>query len=103
MNDAPIVVFGAGQIGSAVREKLLAAGHRVRQVRRSGSASTRGALETVTGDLTDPRFAETAARGARALIHCAVPPYHQWRELLLPMNEGVLHASRASGAPLVER
>jgi nucleoside-diphosphate-sugar epimerase len=101
MNNAPFVVFGAGQIGAAVTEKLLAAGHRVRQVRRSGSGSTRGSLEVVTGDLTDPRFAESAATGARALVHCAVPPYHQWRERLLPMNEGVLHAAKTSGAPLV--
>lgn len=101
MNDSLFVVFGAGQIGSQVTQRLLAAGHRVRQVRRSGGASVNGRLETRGGDLTDLRFAEEVARGATALIHCAVPPYHQWGELLAPMNEGVLHAAKTSKAPLV--
>ena len=57
MNDT-IVVFGAGQIGSQVTEPLLAAGHRVRQVRRSGQASTKGALEVRVGDLSDLSFAK---------------------------------------------
>lgn len=100
MNDT-IVVFGAGQIGGQVTQQLLAAGHRVRQVRRSGNAKTEGALEVRVGDLTDPSFAKDVSAGAKALIHCAVPPYHQWTTLLEPMNAGVLHAAKTSGAPLV--
>lgn len=53
------------------------------------------------GDVVDLRFAEEAARGATALIHCAVPPYHQWGELLEKVNDGVLHAAKTSKAPLV--
>ena len=67
MNDT-IVVFGAGQIGSQVTEPLLAAGHRVRQVRRSGQASTKGALEVRVGDLSDLSFAKDVSAGAKALI-----------------------------------
>ena len=101
MSDSLFVVFGAGQIGSLVTERLLAAGHRVRQVRRSGQGSTRGALEVRTGDLSDPRFAEECARGASALLQCVVPPYHQWGELLEKLNDGVLHGAKTSQAPLV--
>lgn len=97
----PIVVLGAGQIGTLVAQRLLAAGHHVRQVRRSGAPQVSGRLEVVTGDLSDHAFAERIGRDARALIHCAVPPYHQWQTLLAPLNAGALHAAQSSGAPLV--
>ena len=100
MNDT-IVVFGAGQIGGQVTEQLLAAGHRVRQVRRSGVAKKEGRLEVRVGDLTDLAFAKDVSVGASGLVHCAVPPYHQWSTLLEPMTAGVLHAAKTSGAPLV--
>ncbi|MFT3711874.1 MAG: NAD-dependent epimerase/dehydratase family protein [Archangium sp.] len=99
MNEQPIVVLGAGQIGSLVTQKLLAAGHRVRQVRRSGAPRSDGLLEVVSGDLSDLAFAERIGRDARAVIHCATPPYHQWMSLLEPLNAGALHA--AQNAPLV--
>lgn len=102
MSDLLFVVFGAGQIGSQVSSKLRAAGHRVRQVRRAGRAGEkRGDLEVRVGDLADLGFAEDAAKGATALIHCAVPPYHQWGALLEKVNDGVLHAAKTSKAPLV--
>jgi nucleoside-diphosphate-sugar epimerase len=101
MSTNVIVVLGAGQIGSQVTEHLLAQGHAVRQVRRSGASSQKGQLEVRTGDLSDQTFAAEVAKGATALIHCAVPPYHQWTTLLEPVNEGVLHAARTSKAPLV--
>ncbi len=101
MSDSLFVVFGAGQIGSLVTSRLLAAGHQVRQVRRTGGVKVDGRLEVRGGDVADPAFAEEAARGALALIHCAVPPYHQWGELLEKVNEGVLHAAKTSKAPLV--
>ena len=101
MSDSLFVVFGAGQIGSQVTERLLAAGHRVRQVRRTGGVTVKGHLEVRGGDVADQRFAQEAAQGATTLIHCAVPPYHQWGELLEPMNDGVLHAAKTSKAPLV--
>ena len=101
MSESLFVVFGAGQIGGQVAERLLAAGHRVRQVRRSGGTKVTGALEVRGGDVAELRFAEEAAHGATALIHCVVPPYHQWSELLEKVNDGVLHAARTSKAPLV--
>ena len=101
MSDSLFVVFGAGQIGSLVTSRLLAAGHRVRQVRRSGGTVVKGTLEVRGGDIGDFRFAEEVGKGATAFIHCAVPPYHQWGELLEKVNDGVLHAAKTSKAPLV--
>lgn len=100
MSESFIVVFGAGQIGGEVAAQLTAAGHRVRQVRRS-AATPNARVEVRSGDLCDLAFAEDVARGASALIHCAVPPYHQWSELLGPVTTGVLHAAKTSKAPLV--
>jgi nucleoside-diphosphate-sugar epimerase len=101
MNTSCVVVFGAGQVGQQVAQQLLAAGQRVRQVRRSGTGGQQGALEVRVGDVADLEFAEEVAAGATALIHCASPPYHQWHTLLGPVNAGVLHAAKRSQAPLV--
>lgn len=95
--DTLAVVLGAGQVGNRVAEQLRARGVSVRQVRRSGPASK----DVVVGDLADTRFAGEAARGASVVVHCAVPPYHQWAALLEPLNDGALHAAKTSGAKLV--
>ncbi|MBL8923354.1 MAG: NAD-dependent epimerase/dehydratase family protein [Myxococcaceae bacterium] len=91
------VVLGAGQVGSLVAERLRSRGLAVRQVRRSGASSK----DVLVGDLADPGFAGEAGRGASVIVHCAVPPYHQWASLLEPLNEGALHAAKTSGARLV--
>lgn len=92
-----VVVLGAGQVGTRVAAQLRARGVKVRQVRRRGSASA----EVRVGDLADPRFAAEVGQGASAIVHCAVPPYHQWGALLEPLNDGALHAAKTSGARLV--
>jgi nucleoside-diphosphate-sugar epimerase len=99
--NAPIVVFGAGQIGTHVTQQLLAMGQSVRQVRRGGTGRKDGAFELRTGDLTNLEFASEVSRDAQAIIHCVTPPYHQWNELLEPLNDAVLHAAKTSQAPLI--
>ncbi|MGV3620791.1 MAG: NAD-dependent epimerase/dehydratase family protein [Archangium sp.] len=91
------MVFGAGQIGSQVAKVLTEKGLRVVQVRRSGVSSE--AMRV--GDLSDPSFAADVAKGARAIIHTVTPPYHQWGELLIPLNDSIAHAAKTSGAPLI--
>lgn len=101
-NDALHVVLGAGQIATHLTERLLARGHRVRQVRRSNSAPSRdGKLERVSGDLSDPRFAAEITTGASVAYDCTVPPYDQWVRLLLPLGESILEGCSRSGAALV--
>lgn len=95
--NAPIVVLGAGQIGSLVAKQLRAKGHPVTQVRRTGASSK----DVKVGDLANLEFAAEVAKGARAIIHTVTPPYHQWNELLIPLNDAVGHAAGKSGAPLI--
>lgn len=94
------VVLGAGQIGTLVAERLVARGHRVRQVRRSPGAPVAGA-ELVNGDVADPRFAADACLGATAVYHCVNPKYHTWGRDLEPLALGAIHGASAAGARLV--
>lgn len=94
------VVLGAGQIGTLVAERLVARGHRVRQVRRSPGTPVAGA-ELVNGDVSDRRIAGDACRGAAAVYHCVNPKYHAWVRDLEPLARGAIHAASAAGARLV--
>ena len=58
------VVFGTGAIGIALVEQLVADGHLVRAVNRSGAADVPDGVEVVSGDASDPAFAVRAAAGA---------------------------------------
>lgn len=96
------VVLGAGQIGDRLARLLLERGHCVRMVRRSEvSAPQQARLETVSGDMTDLRFAAQATRGAAVVYDCMNPPYHRWPDLLLRTARGALHGARQAGAALV--
>ena len=69
------VIIGAGPIGTATAEHLLAEGHAVRMVTRSGSGPT--GVERIATDGTDVERLTELARGAEALYNCANPPYQR--------------------------
>lgn len=94
------VVLGAGQIGPLVAQQLLAQGARVRQVRRGAGPGVPGA-ELVSGDLSDPSFAERALAGAAVVYHCVNAPYHQWVALLPPLQRAIVYGAAKAGAKLV--
>lgn len=96
------VVFGAGQVGPHLAERLLAAGHEVRIARRSRAAVPAGA-ELVAGDAGDAAFCKEAARGASVLYHCMNPPYFAkaWADQLPRLADNLVAAARATGARLV--
>jgi nucleoside-diphosphate-sugar epimerase len=52
-------------------------------------------------DVTDPRAARAAAKGASVVYQCLNAPYPQWPELFPPLQRGVLGAAEDSGALLV--
>jgi len=62
------VVFGAGQIGATLAERLVRSGHDVRVVRRSPGAPPAGA-SLRTGDAGDALFVDEAVRGASVVYH----------------------------------
>ncbi len=91
------VVFGAGQIGSRVARMLQARGDRVRVVARH----PHGGDETRTGDARDLDFAAAAGEGATTVIDCMNPPYHKWKDELIPLGKASLHAAQKNNAKLV--
>jgi dihydroflavonol-4-reductase len=76
-----ILVTGAsGFLGSAVLRCLIQGGHRVRALMRptSDRRNIDGlAVETVTGDLSDPSSFDAALRGCEGLFHVAAD-YRLW-------------------------
>jgi nucleoside-diphosphate-sugar epimerase len=96
------VVFGAGQIGGLLAAQLLAAGHRVRQVRRGPAGAARPGLEWLRGDATDPRFTTEAARGAAVVYDCTnTLDYHRWEERLPPLRAAIREGAARAGSRLV--
>jgi nucleoside-diphosphate-sugar epimerase len=100
-NGAPLhVVVGAGQIGPRIAERLLARGLRVRMVRRGPPGIVPG-VETLSAELADPAAATRALAGAAVVYHTATPPYHRWRDELLPLTRGLAIGAAKAGARLV--
>ncbi len=93
------VVFGAVQIGLPLAARLLADGHRVRQVTRSGTAAP--GVEPFVADLSDPAQATAAAAGADVVYQVINAPYTKWETMLEPLQRGALEGVRAAGARFV--
>jgi nucleoside-diphosphate-sugar epimerase len=96
------VIFGAGQIGPLLAERLLAAGLRVRVARRSAGPIPAGA-ELARGDAAERGFCAEAARGAAVVYHCMNPVYDRkaWAALVPRFMENLLAAAGGAGARLV--
>jgi nucleoside-diphosphate-sugar epimerase len=95
------VVFGTGQIGSQLVDRLLARGLRVRSVRRSAEASRHARHEAVQADVYDREAAIRAAAGAAVVYHCTNAPYHEWPTKLPPLYRHIATAAQAARARLV--
>lgn len=95
------VVFGTGAIGLALIDELTARSLTVRAVSRSGRAPVPRGVEVMSGDASDLEFAARAAVGASVVYQCLNPPYHRWADLFPPLQNGVVHAARTTGARYV--
>ena len=95
------VVFGTGQVGRPLVERLLADGHDVVAVNRSGRAGIPGA-QVVGGDATDPAFTTRVSDGAHAVYFCLnASNYGRWDAEFPPLQRGVLTGAARAGARLV--
>lgn len=96
------VIFGAGQVGTPLMLELLAAGKRVRVVRRGAGAVPAG-VELMQGDAGDAMFCHAACAGAAAVYHCMNPAYSTrlWTELLPRYMGNLIAAAGDVGARLV--
>jgi nucleoside-diphosphate-sugar epimerase len=95
------VVFGTGQVGSALAAHLAGLGLVVRAVSRSRPATLAGGVDWRAADVADPEAATDAAKGASVVYQCVNAPYTQWPELFPPLQRGVLAAAERTGALLV--
>lgn len=93
------VVVGGGAVGTTTARLLLADGHRVRMVTRSGSGPE--GADRVAADAADPDRVTALARGAAALYNCANPAYHRWATDWPPLASSLLTAAERTGAVLV--
>jgi nucleoside-diphosphate-sugar epimerase len=97
----PHVVFGTGQVGSALVAHLAGLGVAVRAVSRNRPRALAGGADWRAADAADPEAAADAAKGASVVYQCVNAPYNQWPELFPPLQRGVLAAAERNGALLV--
>jgi nucleoside-diphosphate-sugar epimerase len=92
------IVVGAGPVGSATTRRLLAQGHHVRVVTRSGTGPD--GAECVRADAADTSRLSDLAEGAVAIYNCVNPTYTRWEQDWPPVAAALLAAAEASGAVL---
>ena len=95
------VVFGTGQVGGPLVEQLVARGHDVVAVNRSGRGHLTGA-RVVGGDATDPAFATGVCSDADVAYFCLnAMSYERWSEEFPPLQRAVVTGAARAGARLV--
>jgi nucleoside-diphosphate-sugar epimerase len=94
------VIVGKGPVGSTTAAELVARGHHVRVLSRSGGVSTE-AVEHRRVDATDAEALTAAAAGAAALYNAVNPAYHRWATDWPPVAAALLTAAERTGAVLV--
>lgn len=95
------VVFGVGQVGRAVANRLAMSGAAVRAVSRTQPAGLIAGVDWRSADLADPEVTIDAARGATTVYQCLNAPYTQWPTLFPPLQRNVLSAAEHADALLV--
>jgi nucleoside-diphosphate-sugar epimerase len=94
------VIVGKGPVGSTTAAELVARGHQVRVLSRSGGRST-DTVEHRQVDATDADAVAAAARGAAALYNAVNPAYHRWATDWPPVARALLAAAQRTGTVLV--
>ena len=95
------VVFGTGQVGSALIENLGGRGAQVRAVSRHRPAHLGDSIDWRSADAADPESAADAAKGATVIYQCLNASYTAWPTKFPPLQNGVLMAAEGTGALLV--
>jgi nucleoside-diphosphate-sugar epimerase len=94
------VVVGKGPVGSTTATALVARGHTVRVLSRSGGRST-DAVEHRRVDAADVAALTAATNGAAAVYNAVNPAYHRWPTDWPPVAAALLGAAERTGAVLV--
>jgi nucleoside-diphosphate-sugar epimerase len=95
------VVFGTGQVGHPLVQRLVADGHDVVAVNRNGRGDLPGAT-MVGGDAADPTFTTAASAGADVVYFCLnAMSYERWAVEFPALQRGVLAGAATADARLV--
>jgi nucleoside-diphosphate-sugar epimerase len=100
-SNAVHVVFGTGQVGSALVEHLTGLGVEVRAVSRHRPVGFSQDIDWRAADAADPESASDAAKGAAVIYQCLNASYTAWPQQFPPLQHGVLMAAEQTGALLV--
>ncbi|MEM7273667.1 MAG: NAD(P)H-binding protein [Actinomycetota bacterium] len=93
------VVLGAGPVGRAIVDQLVAAGHGPTVVTRSGTGLP--GARPVAADLADPVQAKEAVAGATVVFQATQPAYHRWPEEFPALQRSIMDGAAATGAALI--
>ncbi|KAB2351652.1 NAD-dependent epimerase/dehydratase family protein [Actinomadura rudentiformis] len=93
------VIVGAGQVGGQLATLLMAEGHDVTVVTRSGSGPD--GVRKVAASAADRDRLIEITRGADTLYNCMNPRYHEWAEIWPPVAASLLATAEQTGAALV--
>lgn len=96
------VIVGAGPVGTETARLLVAAGHEVISVTRSGRGPQADGVERIAADASDGGRLTEIATGAAALYNCANPShYGNWEQVWPALWSSLLRTAEATGAVLV--
>ena len=95
------VVFGAGQVGSALATQLAGMGLGVRAVSLHRPRTLADGVDWRAADVTDPEAAADVAKGASVVYQCLNAPYTQWPNQFPPLQRAVVGAAERNDALLV--
>jgi nucleoside-diphosphate-sugar epimerase len=96
------VVVGCGGLGIAVARALRGLGLEPALVARSRSRAVPADLSVTVCDVADKVSSRSVFADADVIFNCAAPPYGRWAEEFPPLQAGLMHAARRSGAVLVD-
>ncbi len=95
-------MVGSGGIGRATARELVAAGHAVTMVTRSGTDPGVPGVRAVAADAADAESLSDVARGAASIVNAVNPSkYTQWERDWPPVAQALLSAAERTGAGLV--
>ena len=96
------VIFGTGPLGKSTARELMALGHRVRMINRSGQASDLpSSVQIIKGDAYDQNFTRQVTTGATSVYQCAQPLYTEWVKNFPTLQQSILEAAASNNARLV--
>lgn len=95
------VVFGTGQVGQTLANRLAADGFDVRAASRHRPRGLSDRVDWRAVDASDPEAATEVAQGASVIYQCLSPAYTEWPKQFPPLQRGALTAAEKTGALLV--